>query len=456
MILSIKYHLVRRANTYTVVVFVSGYCKGRRLRVSTKVAVSNKKHLTAKGEVSALEQNHDAKNKQLKRIEKAITAIADTTPTNLDVITFESKIKDAVTKAISIEDYIETTEAQKQKIEKLKAALQQNFGSLLIGEIESIVETLAKNSAKEKNIGFFDALSTYIDGKEKAKTKASYVTLKNSLISYNPSWSWKDCNKQGLDGYIQYSKNSVSDVTIGLRITSLKTFLNHCVKSNIVVLDGSYKETRPPKKENNNADGSEGKERFLLTKEQLIQYSQCKFENQRQSLAQSIFLFSTLTAQRVSDIWRIKPDAVINGVWDLKQTKTGTRVQIPLIDKAVQILKQTNYFAELKKIAARGKRKDGIIEPCNDFNKDLKKTFALFGLTETKSTEHGAKQHYQTIAFHDARALFVTLCEQYGYSDSMAASISGHKLKDKGSLPKYQKRISEIKLRMLQEIFQGL
>jgi hypothetical protein len=38
----------------------------------------------------------------------------------------------------------------------------------------------------------------------------------------------------------------------------------------------------------------------------------------------------------------------------------------------------------------------------------------------------------------------------------MAASISGHKLKDKGSLPKYQKRISEIKLRMLQEIFQGL
>lgn len=411
MSFSVKFHLSRKLadGKHTVLVFISGYEKAKRLRISTDISIESEKHFDAKKRtINAKDSFFEMKNKRLKSIETAILKAWYT-----------------------IQDQYEQSEHLPNT-----------------SEIEDKLRyAVTKRETQKAN--FFAELNKFIETKDTPKTKLNYIALKNSLINYNPSWSWNDCTDDGITKYTKHllQEKKLKSGTANIRVVGLKSFLNYCAEKNIVALNESYKKTEVPKP-------NKAKKRHLLTKEQLIQYSRFHFSDKRQSLAQSIFLFATVTAQRVSDVWQIKPESIVNNIWHFSQQKTGTEMEIPLIDKAVQILKETNYFSELKAIAARTKRKDNHVEPCNNHSNDLKESFRNFGLIEDVYTPEGIKQHFETIGFHDARALFSTLCQAYGYSDSMARTITGHQSKD--TLNDYQKTSNETKLKMLQDIFQGL
>ena len=262
---------------------------------------------------------------------------------------------------------------------------------------------------------------------------------------YNPLFSWKDCTDDGISKYTNYllREKKITSGTANVRIIALKSFLNHCTEKNIVSLNESYKKAATPKT-------NKAKVRYLLSKEQLVQYSRFNFTDKRQSLAQKLFLFATLTAQRISDVWQIKPENIVNNIWYVTQQKTNIDIEIPLTDKAVQILKETNYFAEIKIFAARSKS----LQPYNRYANDLKQTFRAFGLVTDVATSNGTKQHFETISWHDSRAIFSTLCQEHGYSDGIARTITGHQSKD--TLGDYQKTSNQTKLKMLNDIFQGL
>lgn len=407
MSFSVKFHLSRKLadGKHTVLVFISGYEKAKRLRISTDVSIESEKHFDAKKRtINAKDSFFEMKNRRLKSIETAILKAWYT-------IQEQSEQSEHLPNTSEIED-------------KLRYAVTKR-------ETQKAV--------------FFDELQKFADTKNAPKTKANYKALTNSIREYNPAFSWKDCTDDGISKYTNYllrEKQNTSG-SVSVRIIALKSFLNYCTEKNIVSLNESYKKAAIPK-------ANKVKIRYLLSKEQFLQYSHYRFENQRQSLAQNLFLFATLTAQRISDVWQIKPENIVNNIWYITQQKTNVDLEIPLIDKAVQILKETNYFAEIKSIAARSKS----VQPYNRYANDLKQTFYAFGLISDVATSKGKKQHFETIGFHDARALFSTLCQAYGYSDSLARTITGHQSKD--TLNDYQKTSNETKLKMLQDIFQGL
>lgn len=411
MSFSVKFHLSRKLadGKHTVLVFISGYEKAKRLRISTDVSIESEKHFdTKKRSINAKDSFFEMKNRRLKSIETAILKAWYT-------IQEQYEQSEHLPNTSEIED-------------KLRYAV-------------------TKRETQKAN--FFAELQKFIETKDTPKTKANYIALKNSLMEHNPSWSWKECTDDGITKYTKHllQEKKLKSGTANVRVVYLRSFLNYCAEKNIVSLNNSYKKTEVPK-------ASKAKKRHLLNKEQLIQYSRFHFSDKRQSIAKNLFLFATVTGQRISDVWRIKPESVVNNIWHFFQQKTGVEMEIPLIDAAVQMLKETNYFAEIKSIAARSKRKDGVSEPCNDFNKDLKESFRNLGLIQDVYTPEGVKQHFETICFHDARALFSTLCQQYRYSDSLARTITGHQSKD--TLNDYQKTSNETKLKMLQNIFQGL
>lgn len=403
MSFAIKFHLSRKLadGKHTILVFISGYEKGRRLRVSTDVGIESEKYFdTRKQTINAKDSFYELKKKRLKFIENNI-----------------------------LETWYDIQKEYK-KAEQLPTT----------AEVESKLRAAAAKIETQKAT-FFDELSKYTETKKTYQTKKSYEALANALKDFKPSWSWNDCNDDGINNFTEHllTVKKFTNGTANIRVVSLRAFLNHCIDKKIIT-DESYKKAKAPEVKE--------KRRYLLTKEELVQYSQFNYENKRQSLAQNIFLFATLTAQRGSDIWQIKPENIVNNIWYITQQKTNVDLEIPLIDKALEILEKTNYFSELKRIANKGKAK--LIEPHKNFNKELKETFLLFGLTD----KAGTKQRCETIGFHDARALFATLCQEYGYSDSLAAAVTGHKMK--GVLKTYQKPSNETKLKMLNDIFQGL
>lgn len=407
MSFSVKFHLSRKlANgSHTVLVFISGYEKAKRLRISTDVSIANEKHFdTKKRAINAKDSFAELKNERLKFIEYNILV------TWYDI------------------------QKEYKKAEQLPTT----------AEVESKLRAAAAKIETQKAT-FFDELSKYTETKKNYQTKKSYEALANALKDFKPSWSWNDCTDKGINNFTEHllTVKKFTNGTANIRVVSLRAFLNAMIENKIIA-DKSYKKTEVPEVKE--------KTRYLLTKEELVQYSQFNYENKRQSLAQNLFLFATLTAQRVSDAWRVKPENIVNNIWYITQQKTNVDLEIPLIDKALEILEKTNYFAELKRIANKGKAK--FIEPHKNFNKELKATFLLFGLTDNVETNKGTKQRCETIGFHDARALFATLCQAHGYNDSLAAAVTGHKMK--GVLKTYQKTSNETKLKMLQDIFQGL
>lgn len=412
MSFAIKFHLSRKLadGKHTVLVFISGYEKAKRLRISTDISIESEKHFdTKKRTINAKDSFYELKNRRLKSIETAIL------------------------KAWY------TIQEQSEQSEHLPSTT----------EIENKLRyAVTKRETQKAN--FFAELNKFIETKDTPKTKANYIALKNSLMDYNSSWSWNDCTDDGITKYTKHllHEKKLKSGSANIRVVGLKSFLNYCAEEKIVALNESYKKTEVPK-------ASKAKKRHLLNKEQLVQYSKFHFSNSRQKLAQSIFLFATVTGQRISDVWQVQPQSIVNNIWHFTQQKTGVEMEIPLIDKAIHILKETNYFAELKAIAARSKRKDDIVEPCSNYSKDLKESFRNFLTEDVYIISEGIKQQqFETVGFHDARALFSTLCQAYRYSDSLARAITGHQEND--TLNDYQKTSNETKLKMLNDIFQGL
>ncbi len=388
--------------TYTVVLVVSRYDKGRRLRISTDVSVSDKKHFTKKGTVSVSADNHhETKNKRLRTIENKIMAAWYKLREEYDTLPSVATIEDILLNA---------------------------YGA-------------SKQSTKQ---GFFAVFDTFTNTKEKASTKALYIATKNTILNYEErtgvKWSWQQCNKIGIDTLLQWLKDeNLSVNSINSYRQCLTAFLNDCLSKNIIS-DTTYKNIEKKEK-------SAPKVRYILTYEQFIQYANLELEDEKQAFARDLFVFAAITGgQRIDDVCRIKKESTLNNVWRFAQEKTNTFVEIPLIDKALQILEKRNYFNTLQKYKNK---------PYCAYRNDLKESFKRLGLTQSvKSTDGKILPQYKTIGFHDARALFSTLAQEHGVSDNLTASLTGHTVANQ--LNTYQKTSIKTKLEILNKIFVGL
>jgi len=90
-------------------------------------------------------------------------------------------------------------------------------------------------------------------------------------------------------------------------------------------------------------------ERYFLTEEELQQIINKKFSVLRVALVRDIFVFSCYTGLAYSDVAKLTSDNIVkrddNALWlQTKRTKTNTRVSIPLLPTALQIL--NNYSVQ--------------------------------------------------------------------------------------------------------------
>lgn len=159
-----------------------------------------------------------------------------------------------------------------------------------------------------------------------------------------------------------------------------------------------------------------------------------------------LFLFACYTGARFSDIHNINRADIKDNIWYLRQIKTRNITEIPLIDKALNILKKYELFEKPLPVISNQKMNKYLKELC--YKAEL---FEKVKVTEQKGNQVIEKvyQKYELVTTHTARRTFITLSLTKGMNAQIVMSITGHK--SYNSFKKYVNLVTEDKQKALKE-----
>lgn len=230
----------------------------------------------------------------------------------------------------------------KLKIEERRRSMEINkydfrkdqFLSFLIGETKIEYPT------------FLDFFAKRIDELKKLNYSSG------TIISYNSSYSrlfecfeklkWnrnlllKEFNLSKVLDFETFYKHGCSNEpnTLAKHHKNIKAVLNYALKKELIT-SNPYK---------NHKVKWVQKERPSLTKQELEKIENKIFSIERVETVKNLFLFSCYTGMAYSDLMSLKVTEVLldetsNLYLDFKRDKTGNRCIVPLVDKAIQIIK---------------------------------------------------------------------------------------------------------------------
>jgi integrase len=183
-------------------------------------------------------------------------------------------------------------------------------------------------------------------------------------------------------------------------------------------------------------------ENFILIDKKKVSYSTL-------DKVRDLFLIGCYSGLRFSDFSTLKIESVENGFIRLKQTKTGSRVTIPIMQRLQKVLDKYN---------------GGLPASLSNqqFNRLIKEVAKLAGLTHSitvKSTTGGKERFkeqpiYERISSHAARRSYATVMFKVGVPPMLIMSATGHKTES--SFLKYIRATNEDKAVILAETLQKL
>ena len=203
--------------------------------------------------------------------------------------------------------------------------------------------------------------------------------------------------------------------TIGKKVQTLKIFLN-------AATDEGVNENRQYKSHRFTAVKEES-ESIYLTEQEIESIYKLDLSNDKSlERVRDLFIIGCWTGLRYSDWNQVQSKDIIDGFLELKQSKTGGAVVIPIHSTVEAIIDK--YNGDLPPVISNQK-----------FNQALKKIAEQSEINEkvhkgiTKGGQRISKSYYkhELVSTHTARRSFATNLYKAGISTLMIMAITGHK-----------------------------
>jgi len=393
-------------------IFLKLSTQGRRIQVYTKRRIAQKFWDSSKQEYNPrrYRDNCAAKNAWLRELKTEVTELADNNERN-GKITTSKEIKEILTNKI------------------LNKPIKETFEELLY----SLLKDLKKSDGNPV----------------KESTKKKYITAYKHLKDYSKSYNIRleieridDVFLQDFREYLTRIKE-LSDNTIVKILKEIKTFLRYCMKKGII----------------KNIDLSDVKtiykegEIYVLPIDKVLELQYADLKTERLQRVRDVFCFMCWTGQRYSDINKISHNDIsenANGekVWNLITYKTQTRISVPIVPYAEEILDKYKDFVTPIPIISN--------QNLNNYLKELGK-LVKFGW-QVKTTRHyeGVIQQedvpfYEVLTTHVGRKSYITNSLILGVPERVVKEVSGHK--DENSFRRYVQLAESYKSQVIRKAF---
>lgn len=301
------------------------------------------------------------------------------------------------------------------------------FNARLQAFKQAVENDLNRIISENIDISFFELKEKYLQS-QKHKQKPLSVCIddymdycKNKELSHNSLISYKKALFDFIEligdlplsaitskHVIRYENSLKADnkriATLHARLNAIKIFIAHFSNKGICKpLNFDLPQRQP-------------NEYFALTKEQLQRIEAAQNLSDKETLARDIFLFCVYTAQRISDVLKIRHEQILNSSWIFSQKKTHKAITIPLSQKAMDILQRNNFnFSNTSP---------------TEINRSLKQVAFKAGLIENVGLHIDGKTVYKplykAIASHCARRTAITMFVSKGIDEPTIRAITGH------------------------------
>lgn len=253
-------------------------------------------------------------------------------------------------------------------------------------------------------------------------TLKTYVTTYKHLINFqtlrNKPITFAAINLEFYEDYTEYLIKTLklSTNTVGKHIQIIKLIMNEATERGINT-NLSYKGKRfTTVRENSDS--------IYLTQDEIDQISQLDLSKDlKLDKVRDLFLIGCYTGLRYSDYSVLEPKHFSKGFIEIKQTKTGSTVVIPIHRKVKQIIEK--YKNQLPKSISNQKT--------NEYLKELGMKVPLLNVKFSKAITKGGSavteifQKWELLTTHTARRSFATNQYLSGVPNVTIMAITGHK-----------------------------
>jgi len=188
-----------------------------------------------------------------------------------------------------------------------------------------------------KQEGFFEQYDNWMNhssliGRNKPATTLKYKQSKKILEEFDPQITFNKITASYFDKFIAHLFNTgYSPNTVGKHCRSLKAFLNYASGRGYYVHGAALRLMQVPR---------EDTDKLHLDIDQVKDLINLKINNKPLDQARDLFIFSCFTALRVSDLMKVDKRNIKKGYLEIRQTKTGDLVQIPIHPVITDLLKK--------------------------------------------------------------------------------------------------------------------
>lgn len=393
-------------------IFLKLSTQGRRIQVYIKRRIAQKYWNSSKQEYNPrrYRDNCAAKNAWLRELKTEVAELADKNERN-GIITTNREIKEILANKI------------------VSKPVKESFEELLY----SFLKEHKKNDGNPLN----------------ESTKKKYMVVYKNLKDYSESYHIKleigRINEDYLQDFREYltKVKGLTDNTVVTNLKVIKTFLRHYMKRGIVK-NIDFSEVKTIEKEG---------EIYVLPIDRVLELQYADIENERLQRVRDVFCFMCWTGQRYSDIAKINHNDIVEKAdgekdWNLITSKTQSRISVPIVQFAQEILDKYKDFETPIPIYSNQK--------INDYLKELGKLVKFdWSVKSSKFFEGVLHQKqvpfYKVLTTHVGRKSYITNSLILGVPERVVKEVSGHR--DENSFRRYVKLAESYKSQVIRKAF---
>jgi site-specific recombinase XerD len=269
-------------------------------------------------------------------------------------------------------------------------------------------------------VEFIDRFIKDTKGLKSPNTIKSYVStynrFKQHCVLCNKQFNFDDINLSWRSSFLQFlQKGGVNRNTEGKHIKNIKVFMNEAIERKLTTnVEFRSKSFSKPNEE---------VDKIFLSMEEIAKIAQLDLSKEPlKDVVRDYFVISCLTSLRYSDFIRIKPENIIDNQIQLKTSKTGQEVIIPISPLVRAIFEKYDFNLP----TAPGN------QVFNRYLKDIGSKAEIDEVVTVTETVGGVKKvdvykKWELISSHTGRRSLISNCILQGINTSSIMLISGHK-----------------------------
>ena len=393
-------------------IFLKISSQGRRIQVYTKRRIAQKYWDSSKQEYNPrrYRDNCAAKNAWLRELKSEVAELADINERN-GIITASQEIKEIL--------------ANKIVSKPVKESFEELLHSFLREHKKNDGHPL-KEGTRQKYLGTYNHLLEY--------SKSNNIRLEIERI-----------DEKFLQDFREYLSRikELTDNTVVKILKAIKTFLRHYQKKGIIKsMDLSEVKTID----------TEG-EIYVLPIDKVLELQYVDLESERLKRVRDVFCFMCWTGQRYSDIVKINHNDLVEKAdgqkdWNLITVKTQSRISVPIVQYAEEILDKYKDYETPIPIFSNQK--------INNYLKELGEHVKFSWPVKTSKYFEGVLQQeqvpfYEVLTTHVGRKSYITNSLILGVPERVVKEVSGHR--GEKSFRRYVKLAEVYKSQVIRKAF---